>query len=371
MSTVENEFLLPAGSVEIQATGKQPSVTILAYTGGQMTVPGWGPLVIDLAGIDVSASQIGILADHDSTLRGVVGYGRASVANGKLLVAGTVSPTTEAARQIIELARSGFAFQASVGVEPRDYQRIRPGELVEANGRVFKASGPGFTLVRTSVLREVSIVALNADAGTSVAIAASQRQEECMTTDVETVLTAEQIREQASAETERITAVRRVCGGRFGDIEARAIREGWNQQRTELEVLRASRPTGLFIHSSPVASTRQVIEAAIRKAWDERRRAREEACMLVPSSVLFERGDLRGEQVIYTDGHQIAAARTRGWVHGLEFVRQCGTSWSNAALIPRRSAQRSSHPGWSTWPSGWHATSIQDASTRRRGRMTS
>jgi len=66
-----------------------------------------------------------------------------------------------------------------------------------------------------------------------------------------------------------------------------------------------------------------VDEAAIRKAWDERRRAREEACMLVPSSVLFERSDLHGEQIVYADGYQIAAARTRGRVHGLEFVRQC------------------------------------------------
>jgi hypothetical protein len=33
-------------------------VNIFAYTGGLMSVPGWGPLVIDLAGIDVSASQV-------------------------------------------------------------------------------------------------------------------------------------------------------------------------------------------------------------------------------------------------------------------------------------------------------------------------
>jgi hypothetical protein len=30
--------------------GKTPAVSIIAYTGGQMVVPGWG-LVIDLAGI--------------------------------------------------------------------------------------------------------------------------------------------------------------------------------------------------------------------------------------------------------------------------------------------------------------------------------
>ena len=152
MSTATEELLLSAAEVEIQATGKSPAVSIVAYTGGQMVVPGWGPLVIDLAGVDVSASQISILADHDSTLRGVVGFGRASVANGKLLVAGTIAPTTGAARQIIELARSGFQFQASVGVAPSEWERVRAGELVEVNGRAIRATGHGFTLVRSSAL---------------------------------------------------------------------------------------------------------------------------------------------------------------------------------------------------------------------------
>lgn len=66
-----NLVLLAGGPVEIKAAGKTPTVFILAYGGGLMTVPGWGPLVIDLAGLDIS-SQIGILADHDSTLANAV-----------------------------------------------------------------------------------------------------------------------------------------------------------------------------------------------------------------------------------------------------------------------------------------------------------
>ncbi|MCA9208137.1 MAG: Mu-like prophage major head subunit gpT family protein [Planctomycetales bacterium] len=262
MSTATEELLLSAAEVEIQATGKSPAVSIVAYTGGQMVVPGWGPLVIDLAGVDVSASQISILADHDSTLRGVVGFGRASVANGKLLVAGTIAPTTGAARQIIELARSGFQFQASVGVAPSEWERVRAGELVEVNGRAIRATGHGFTLVRSSALKEVSIVAIGADAGTSVAIAASKEGEEALMTTT-TEKSVEDIRAEAAAETERISAIRRVCNGQHGDIEARAIREGWNEQKTELAVLRESRPKGPFIHTTAVAPTRHVIEAAI------------------------------------------------------------------------------------------------------------
>lgn len=262
MSVVTEDLLIAASQVRIEAAAdKSTAVSIVAYTGGQMVVPGWGPLVIDLAGVDVSASQIGILADHDATLSGVVGFGRASVTHGKLVVAGTIAPTTDAARQIIELARNGFQFQASVGVAPSEWERVRPGDIVDVNGRAIRATGNGFTLVRSSTLKEVSIVAIGADAGTSVAIAATGKGEEAiMTTTEKTVV---EIRAEAATETERITAIRRACDGRFGEIEARAIREGWPQQRAELEVLRASRPQGPFIHSHCVVPSGRVIEAAI------------------------------------------------------------------------------------------------------------
>ena len=91
MSTAIDELLLATADVEIQATGKQPSVNIVAYTGGLMSVPGWGPVAIDLDGIDASADQVSILADHDSRLSGIIGHGKAIVASGKLLVQGTIT----------------------------------------------------------------------------------------------------------------------------------------------------------------------------------------------------------------------------------------------------------------------------------------
>lgn len=260
MTTAIDELLLSAAEVEIQATGKPTTVTIVAYTGGLMTVPGWGPVAIDLAGVDASAEQISLLADHDASLKGIVGHGRAVVVNGKLLVQGTITPSTEAARQVIDLARNGFRFQASVGVTPVEYDRVRAGETVEVNGRAVKAPASGFTLVRAGVLREVSIVALAADRGTSVAIAA-QKKDERMTETV--TLTAEQIRAEALAESQRITAIRKACDGKFGDIEAQAIAEGWDQQQTELAVLRASRPKATPYYGSRTAPSKAVLEAAI------------------------------------------------------------------------------------------------------------
>jgi len=261
MSIATDELLLAASDVQIEASANTPAVSIVAYTGGQMIVPGWGPLVIDLAGVDVSASQISILVDHDSTLRGVVGFGQATVTNGKLLVAGAIAPTTQAAKQIIELARSGFQFQASVGVAPNKWERVRAGENIEVNGRIINATGNGFTLVRSSALKEVSIVAIGADDQTSVAIAASgDSQGDSMTTAEKTV---EDIRAEAADETERIQAIRQACEGRFDDIEARAIREGWDEQKTQLAVIRASRPKAPAIYSRNVEPTPRVMEAAI------------------------------------------------------------------------------------------------------------
>ncbi len=90
--------------------------------------------------------------------------------------------------------------------------------------------------------------------------------------------TRESIRAAAAAETDRIAAVRKACSGRHPQIEARAIRDGWNEQRTELEVLRADRPSAPAIHSRDTTVTALMLEAAcmltgkapdVEKEYDE------------------------------------------------------------------------------------------------------
>jgi hypothetical protein len=249
-------MLLSCAEVEIQAaSGKPPSVSIVAYTGGLMTVPGWGPVAIDLAGLDAGAEQISLLADHDASLNGIVGHGQSAITGGKLLVNGTITGATEAARQVVELAKGGFKFQASVGVAPTEYERVRPNDTVQVNGRAISAGRSGFTLVKAGVLREVSIVAIGADANTSVAIAASKES----TMNEHGTMTDPAI----NAETERVNGIRAACGGRFNDIEERAIVEGWDVRRTRLEVLRAGRPTPPAFSTRSFAPTRQTLEAAV------------------------------------------------------------------------------------------------------------
>ena len=72
----------------------------------------------------------------------------------------------------------------------------------------------------------------------------------------------ERMRAEAAAETTRIATMRRLCAGQHPEIEARAIREGWDATRCELEVLRANRPTAPAAHVRTETVNGTVLEAA-------------------------------------------------------------------------------------------------------------
>ena len=74
-----------------------------------------------------------------------------------------------------------------------------------------------------------------------------------------------QMRRQMAEETRRIQAIRSTCEGKHPDIEAQAIEEGWDVTKTELHVLRASRPqlpVAMHTQSNQHAGNPQVFEAA-------------------------------------------------------------------------------------------------------------
>lgn len=245
----------------VQASRKLPRLEILAYTGGIMTVPGWGPLCIDLSGLEVG--QVAVLADHDSNRSGVVGHGTASVEAGKLFVRGQISADGDAAREVVAAAKNGFPWQASVGLQVHQSKRLRAGETIELNGRRLTALDGGAILVVKGKLREVSITALGCDADTSVNIAAMKGKAVMPEKTVETsdVSAADDIQ----AEAERITTITDICGDKYDEIRAQAINEGWDEFRTRLEVLRASRPKAprVMIQASQVVPTGSMIEAAL------------------------------------------------------------------------------------------------------------
>lgn len=254
--------------IEASADGNPtalPRFQMVGYTGSPMRVAGWRhPVILDLAGLSIPSQSRPIRFGHDP-LSGVGHTDSIRVEQGQLVAAGVVSRDTAAAREVVTSSKNGFPWQASVGASVEEYEFVKENQQVTVNGK--QHAGP-VNVVRKSTLGEISFVDLGADGATSASVAANQLTDGDFDTDdsQEPVMpqteSAQAIRAAAIAETERINAVRRVCAGRHPQIEARAIKEGWSEQRTELQVLREDRPAAPAIHCRDVSVTSMVLEAA-------------------------------------------------------------------------------------------------------------
>ena len=305
------ELRAGSGAITLQAVAAEgggdaiPRFMMVAYTGEPMTVEGWRhPVVVDLEGLSIPSQRRPVRFGH-SMFAGVGHTERIVVEGGRLIAEGIVSRDTDVAREIVASGKRGFPWQASIGAQVAQAEFIRNGKSITVNARTFE--GPVYVARRT-VLGEISFVDLGADGNTTATIAA-QRQENALmdetnnapvtpadetttpepTREVPTdgqgtdaspsVTPVTELRAQALAETKRITAIRRVCAGRYPDIEERSITEGWTQDRTELEVLRASRPKAPAVHVTDNAIGGRVLEAAcvltaklakVEKEYDEK-----------------------------------------------------------------------------------------------------
>ncbi len=238
-----------------------PRFKMLAYTGGAMRVAGWRhPVVLDLAGLAVPSQNRPIRFAHDPAA-GVGHTDAIRVEGGQLVATGVISRDTAIAREVVASSRNGFPWQASVGASVEEFEFIRESQKSIVNGLEF--SGP-INVVRKATLGEISFVDLGADGRTSASIAAQQGAGGDPDGGVDPApgASAAALRAEALAETSRIAAVRKICAGKHLDIEAQAIRDGWDATRTELEVLRASRPKAPSIHAPDTSITGEVLEAA-------------------------------------------------------------------------------------------------------------
>ncbi|MCC5786892.1 MAG: Mu-like prophage major head subunit gpT family protein [Phycisphaerales bacterium] len=252
------------------AAAPLPRFRMVAYSGGPMKVAGWRhPVVIDLAGLAIPSPSRPIRFGHDATA-GVGHTDQVSVDEGRLVATGMISRDTPAAREVVVSARNGFPWQASVGASVEGFEFLRENQTATVNGR--EVAGP-LNIVRKSTLGEISFVDLGADGSTSATIAAggsspqspdlSPQETGAGGPASEASSAVAAMRAQVAAESERIAAVRRLCAGQHAEIEARAIRDGWDATRTELEVLRASRPKAPAIHAPAApAMNQRVLEAA-------------------------------------------------------------------------------------------------------------
>jgi len=316
------ELNLIAASLELEAaaTGaeapKERRFTMTAYTGGAMQLTGWRfPVVVDLAGLEVGRQQRPILLDHSRDVEFVLGQtDQIHATGGQLMVAGHILGDSGKARQVIGLADKGFQWQASIGAKANDVEFVPEGKTVLANGREF--SGP-VNVARRATLGEISFVVLGADDNTSAQIAATLKGDEmefdqwlaargfepAVLTDkqrkslkvlfdadeleagrdagqhataahegstqegergaVDASVAVAQLRAEMGLELARTLQIRKICAGRFPEIEAKAIAEGWDAQRAELEVLRVGRPAGPAIHAAEDPRTPKALEAAL------------------------------------------------------------------------------------------------------------
>lgn len=281
-----------------------PRFRMVAYTGGPMRVAGWRhPVIVDLAGLAIPSQSRPIRFGHDP-LAGVGHTDSIQIEQGQLVATGVVSRDTSAAREVVVSSKNGFPWQASVGASVEEFEFIREGQNVTVNGQ--QQSGP-VNVVRRSSLGEISFVDLGADGATTASVTAINQSHEgvesmgstttsagdsettsesqsttlavtaqqpatppvaAATAPVATVPvatvpdTVSQIRAEAAAELDRIAKVRKICDGKHSEIEAKAVRDGWDEQRTELEILRGSRPSTPGIHIADNTINQQILEAA-------------------------------------------------------------------------------------------------------------
>lgn len=310
------EFYSESSSTPAEVEEKPiPSFWASAYNGGVMVFNEFEtPLVVDLSGMKFLRNDLPVRFQHDAE-KGVGHTTELTIhESGWLSIRGVISRDTKYARDVIESAKKGFPWSASIGADVHEMESIGKGEAVEVNGSTHV--GP-LLVARKTVLVEMSFVDMGADstarayvfaqdggklnggillggsamgkkatemegggdsdlsvnpsnepkpAGPKIEAAASDTNSLAKPPGFDTEGVIRSHREAMAAESDRIASITKVCaaGGGHSDIEAKAIREGWNVDRTELEVLRASRPSAPAVHvGGDDTSTAEVLEAAI------------------------------------------------------------------------------------------------------------
>jgi phage major head subunit gpT-like protein len=278
---IQAEFSV-AAAMDSAGQPVAPTFSLVGYTGAAIK-QFWSrnPLVVDLAGMDTGSGVLPILYGHDASLDSVLGQSSTTINDGKQLVlAGDLFGASATSEQVLNLARRGMKFQASIGADINRIENISAGEKVNVNGREF--AGP-ISVVRSSKLREVSIVLMGADPDTSAAIAA-EASEDFHMADNATPLPADKVEAAAIVATEPKAPAAAPDNSTAILAELKALREEQAAQRAAIEAqakvnaARSERPAGPAIHvvEGSVASPK-VIEAALclqaglraEKSYDE------------------------------------------------------------------------------------------------------
>jgi hypothetical protein len=278
----------------LEASGEKatPTFNMVAYTGGKMRVDGFPhPVVVEFSGLDIPSQSIPIRLDH-KPYQGVGHTTKISIEKNELVAEGLISRDTNWARDVANSGTKGFPWKASIGGPILEAEFVPHGSIIEVNGQKFE--GP-LHIVRKMTLKEISFVDNAADTNTSATVNASEKNFNSSMpkvdtstntasgsfTDNSTNPTAQatnqtpyqmptpfvlediqkQFRAAALAETNRIEGIRTIAKDEQSELVGKAIVEGWDVNRFELEFLRRSRPIESGVRQEKNRPTHQVLEA--------------------------------------------------------------------------------------------------------------
>lgn len=159
---------------------------MVAYSGAVVERM-FGRAVFVLTGIE-HKKRVPILLNHDENA--IVGHAdEVKLTDKGLELFGSISEVTESGREVAALSDEGFPWEASIGLQVKEWQTLGPDETKTVNGEEF--SGP-LNIGKRTRLMEVSFVTAGADAATE-AVALGEEQNtgaSTMSVEEQTNLTA-------------------------------------------------------------------------------------------------------------------------------------------------------------------------------------
>ena len=195
----------------------------VAYSGGPVRQY-WSdfPIYVDLEGMEIQ-NQIPILFSHYNSPTSRLG--EATIENNKktLVFNGVIDTDGDELAQ--EIVRKGIKidWQVSIGADVLAMEELRDGETIEVNGN--NVTGP-VTIVKKSLLREISVVAVGADSDTNMKIMAS------LDLNKKGKNVMENIENAKNKELEKIKELKQIAA-EYPDILEKAIKFDWTKEQTE------------------------------------------------------------------------------------------------------------------------------------------
>ena len=265
---IPSMLTLAEGTYELpeQEGDKPVRCTGVAYSGGSFR-QWWSalPCYVDLSGMRL-AEQVCLMYNHDYDPECRLGVIETNNDGKTLTIDGEFDTGNPLAQNIIRAGKK-FNWQLSIGAENVKVERVDDGTVETINGNTV--NGPAL-VVRESILREVSIVAIGADAKTSMEIKASLMAPEPDEHVVQAVAQAEPAIEIENSEP---TIEEDIDMNEELNAKLNAITDGLTKLSERIEATekrfetQASRPTPeINVRKTDDIATADVLQAAVEQA---------------------------------------------------------------------------------------------------------